>query len=106
VKKILFITLPDAQYGFRLAGVEQIVAAPEEGAAKLLDATKDPAVGMIVVDERLTDKSVQKEIASLQRRWEGVIAVLPAPGKLPSSQEDYAMRLIREAVGYQVRVNV
>ena len=106
MKKVLFITPPDAQYGFSLAGVGQFVPVRSEVAAQILEMTRDPSLGVIVVDERLIDTTVRGEIDDLQRRWSGVIVVLPAPEPAPEPAEDYAMRLIRQAIGYQVRVNV
>jgi hypothetical protein len=32
--------------------------------------------------------------------------VLPAPEKAAAVEEDYALRLVREAVGYQVRMSL
>ena len=106
MKKIVFITPPDARYGFSLAGVGQVVPAREELPKTLLELTGDPAIGIVVIDERLVDAPVQEQLAETERAWPGLVVVLPAPEITARPAEDYALRLIREAVGYQVRLTL
>ena len=61
---------------------------------------------MVVLDERLTRGMTQERLWAIERRWPGVIIVLPAPAKVALAEEDYAMRLIRRAIGYQVRLTL
>jgi V/A-type H+-transporting ATPase subunit F len=106
MKRIVFLTPPDARHGFRLAGVHQQVVDPQ-GLERVLDAlTTDPRIGVIVVDERVIDPAADARIAGLERRWSGLLVVLPAPEPLAEAAEDYALRLIRRAIGYQVRLNL
>jgi V/A-type H+-transporting ATPase subunit F len=104
VKKIVFVTPPDARYGFSLTGAGQVVT--EELRESLPQLMDDPATGIAVIDERLAGDAVQEELGEAERRWSGVIVVLPAPEAAAHPAEDYALRLIRRAVGYQVRLNV
>jgi len=104
VKKIVTITPPDAAYGFALAGVKQLVRTPQELDATLLELKSDPANGVIIIDERLVAGFTQRRIEDIERRWPGLVVVLPAPGKPQRPAEDYVLRLIRRAIGYQVRL--
>ena len=106
MKKIVFMTPPDARCGFSLAGVGQRVPAPEELPKTLLELVADPAVGVLVLDERLVNDRVREQLAEAERRWPGLVVILPAPAETARPEEDYALRLIREAIGYQVRLNL
>ena len=104
MKKIVTITPPDAAHGFALAGVRQLVRAPQELDATLLDLMSDLATGVIIIDERLVAGPAQRRIEDIERRWPGLVVVLPAPGKPERLEEDYVLRLIRRTIGYQVRL--
>lgn len=106
MKKIVFLTAPDAHHGFSLTGVEQRLTPPADLMKTLAEATHDSTIGAVVIDERLIDAAAQKAIAALERNWAGVIVVLPAPQKAAEAAEDYALQLIRRAIGYQVRLSV
>jgi len=102
VKKIVTITPADAAPGFALAGVQQLVRRREELDATLLELIADPATGAVIVDERLVGPT--RRIEDIERRWPGLVVVLPTPGKPQRPEEDYVLRLIRRAIGYQVRL--
>jgi len=104
VKNVITITPPDAAHGFALAGVKQLVCAPEELDTTVLELMGDPTTGVIIIDERLVAGSVRRRIEDVERRWPGLVVVLPAPGKPQRPEEDYVLRLIRRAIGYQVRL--
>lgn len=104
MKKIITITPPDAAHGFALAGVKQLVRTPQALDATLVELMGDPATGVIIVDERLVAGPTQQRIEDIERRWPGLVVVLPAPGKPQRPEEDYVLRLIRRAIGYQVRL--
>jgi V/A-type H+-transporting ATPase subunit F len=107
VKKIVFLTPADARYGFALAGVRQLVTTREELPSTLVALEHDPDIGVLVVDERLTEGPGRAQLRETEHRWPGLVVVLPAPGKKArADEEDYARQLIRRAVGYQVRVNL
>ncbi|HSP16559.1 MAG TPA: V-type ATP synthase subunit F [Thermoanaerobaculia bacterium] len=106
MKNIVFVTAPDARCGFNLAGVGQRVPSSDELPIVLQELMSDAAVGIVVIDERLIDAAIQDHVNRAERHWPGVIVILPSPKKVARPGEDYAMRLIRQAVGYQVRVNL
>jgi len=105
MKQIIFITPRDACYGFSLSGVTQFIAAPDETESCIQKAMADPDCGVVVVDERLLGGIGEERFREMEQRWFGLLIVLPAPEKVGAEGEDYAARLIRRIIGYQVRLN-
>ncbi len=104
MKKVLVMTPPDARNGFALTGVRQSTILPQQLLAELRVVLADPAVGLVVVDERLAGGGTQAQLRELEQRSPGVVVLLPAPEAGPPLEEDYVLRLIRRAIGYQVRL--
>jgi vacuolar-type H+-ATPase subunit F/Vma7 len=105
VKKIVVITPPDARYGFALAGVRQRTVTVGDLPSHLRELLRDPITGVVIVDERLAVGTAQAQIREAERRWPGLVMVLPAPERAARIEEDYVLRLIRRAIGYQVRLS-
>ncbi len=105
MKRIAVVAPADARHGFALAGVRQATSAPAELEATLRELMSEPAIGVVIVDERLVAGPARQRLAELERRWPGLVVVLPAPGEAVPIAEDYALRLIRRAIGYQVRLS-
>lgn len=112
MRKITFITPPDARYGFNLAGIGQIVTEISGAEETVKTTIKDAANGLVVIDERLVATRgdgaglPEERLRELERQWRGIILVLPSPEKPPPEIEDYAARLIRRAIGYHVRLKL
>lgn len=106
MKKIVFITPPDARYGFSLGGVSQHVVLPEEAEATLMRVLADPDSGVVVLDERLLAGISEERFREMQQRWYGILVLLPGPEAGRVELEDYALRLIRKALGYHVRLQL
>lgn len=105
MKKIVFITPPAARHGFSITGVIQYMSVPEEAEATLRRVLADPDSGVVAIDERLLAGIEEKRFREMERRWFGILIVLPAPEELGAEAgEDYAMRIIRQAIGYHVRL--
>lgn len=104
MKEICFLTPLDARFAFRLAGVRQMVLSPGEAEAGLRQATEDPDIGLVMIDERLVAEISEETFQALERRWPGAITVLPAPEE-EAAVDEYVLRLVRRAIGYQVRLN-
>ncbi|KPJ80314.1 MAG: ATPase [Gammaproteobacteria bacterium SG8_30] len=105
MKQIVVVTPTDARLGFALGGVVQATTVPAELPAMLRQLADEPETGVVIVDERLLTERAREEIAALERHWPGLVVVLPSPGKAVAAEEDYVLRLIRRAIGYQVRLN-
>ncbi|BCR04728.1 hypothetical protein DESUT3_17970 [Desulfuromonas versatilis] len=106
MKRIVFLTPADARYGFSLAGVTQLTLEPEEVDRALGEMVQQPETGVVVIDERLVPAIPEKKLQEIEKRWPGLVIVLPAPEKPEIEIEDYALRLVRRAIGYQVRLNL
>lgn len=104
MKQIAFITGTDARHGFGIAGAVQHTVAAGEAWETLQQVLADPETGVIAVDERLMSGIGEERLRELERRWFGILLVLPAPEKVRAEADDYAMRLVRRAIGYHVRI--
>jgi vacuolar-type H+-ATPase subunit F/Vma7 len=106
MKKIIFITTRDAEYGFSLAGITHYAVDPAEAGEELESVMAEPDNGLVIIDERLVRGEIEERLREMEKGWSGILLVLPSPEKLPAEAEDYAARLIRRAIGYHVRLNV
>jgi V/A-type H+-transporting ATPase subunit F len=104
VKSVIVVTPADARPGFALAGVTQLTPGPGRLPQELRALLEDPDVGLVVVDERLAGGELQASLRELERWSPGMIVLLPAPAAGAPLEEDYVLRLIRRAIGYQVRL--
>jgi V/A-type H+-transporting ATPase subunit F len=103
MKRIVFLTPADAAWGFRLAGVGQRVVTPQEVETVLLELLRDPQTALAVLDERLLPGIAEERLAELERLRPGLVVVLPAPQRVVTAEE-YALRLVQRAIGYQMRL--
>lgn len=103
MNRIVALTPADADNGFACCGAVQHAVAPGQAAQTLAQALDEAGSGVVILDERLVEEVGEDMLHSFERRWPGVLVVLPPPG-VSGAGEDYAMRLIRKAVGYQVKV--
>lgn len=106
MKKIAFITMPDAEFGFGLAGVNQYVAEHGHALETLNEAISHPTTGLVIIDERLLRDIGEENMRAMEKRWDGILLVLPSPGRPVEEAEDYLSRLIRRAIGYHVRFKI
>lgn len=105
MKSVVFITPPDARFGFSLSGVIQQTVAPEQAEDVLREVLEEPDTGVVVIDERLLAGIGEERFREMERLWYGVLLILPAPEKRGAEVEDYLQRLIRRAIGYHVRLH-
>lgn len=106
MKKIAFITPPDALHGFSLAGIPQHAVELPDAEKMLKETMAEPDNGLVIVDERLMKDVTEEHLRDLEHNWQGVLLILPSPEKPPVEEEDYATRLIRRAIGYHVRLKL
>jgi vacuolar-type H+-ATPase subunit F/Vma7 len=105
-KRIIFFTAKDAMYGFNLAGLEQHVCTSEELEPLLLQFVPKPEYGLFVIDERLITESIDNRLRKMERGLELVFVIMPPPSKIEGKREDYAVRLLRKAIGYHIQLNI
>jgi len=106
MKAIVFLTPPDARYGFSLTGVRQKEVEPPAAETELRHALQYPDTGVVVIDERLFRRIPEARMRDVDRRWPGMVIVLPAPRETEAAEEDYLLRMVRRAIGYQVKLNL
>ena len=90
--------------GFELAGI--VVDTADEASAG--DAMKrlaaEPAVGVVLVEERLRRAVPDEVLQCLDRQASTIVVAFPSPSwEGPSAAEEYVLELLRQAVGYRVR---
>ena len=106
MRKVLVLAPEPPVSGFAIAGVTAR-AADACQLPDLMDAAiADASVGVLAIDERLIDPPAHARIRELERHWRGALVVVPSPGRAARPEDDYARRLIRRAIGYQVRVQL
>jgi V/A-type H+-transporting ATPase subunit F len=106
MKTIVFLTPTDARYGFSLTGVTQRAVETPDAENVLRQALQDSGTGVVVIDARLFRYIPEPKVRDLERRWPGLVLVLPAPQKSDLAEEDYLLRMVRRAIGYQVKLNL
>ena len=105
-KRLIFFTEKDAQYGFSLAGFEQQVCVSEELETLLEQFIQKPDYGLFVIDERLVTESIDKRLREMERGLDLIFIIMPPPAKMEAKREDYAVRLLRKAIGYHIQLNI
>jgi len=105
MKKIAVITTKDAEFGFELAGVMQYVTDASKIRKLINKLLLEEIIGLIIIDERLIDENMALHIAEIEDKWDGIFFALPPPD-FKEIEEDYARRIIRKAIGYQVKLNI
>ena len=105
MRNLVFITPADARHGFTLAGARQLEVTAADAEATLRQVLADTDTRVAVIDERLLAGIPEEHFREMEKRWFGILIVLPAPEKRGAlAEEDYALRLIRRAIGYHVRL--
>ena len=104
MKRVVVMTPSDVRHGFALTGVRQRTPVPGQLPDELSALLDDPTVGLVIVDERLVDDGTQVMLRQLERQSPGVVVILPSPRAAVPLEEDYILRLVRRALGYQVRL--
>jgi vacuolar-type H+-ATPase subunit F/Vma7 len=101
------VSRPEVAAGFELAGLRTIEArTPEEAAARLRELHEQPEVGVVLLEDSLYDKLPEDLHREFGRR--PLPMIVPFPGPLwavePESAEAYVVELLRQVVGYRVRL--
>jgi V/A-type H+-transporting ATPase subunit F len=106
MKSIAFITPRDPGWGFRLAGVKQYLARAKDLRAILEEIVHRQDTDLVAIDERLLTAGNEEIVNMVEKRWHGIILVLPSPEEARPEVEDFAVRLMRRAIGYHVRLGI
>jgi vacuolar-type H+-ATPase subunit F/Vma7 len=101
---ITFLTPDDAYPGFELAGLNQLSCPPEQTTMLLDEYIAENREGILAIDERLLESVTHEYLRKIERRWNGIFVIIPAPKEPVEGAEDYALELVRRAIGYHVRM--
>ncbi len=106
MKKIVFITPDDAEFGFKLTGVNHLVTREEDAESTIRRIIHEPDTGIVIIDEQLIKGLSEEKLKEIEKSWNGILTVLPSPERPGIEIEDYVARLIKRAIGYHVRLNL
>jgi len=101
---ITFITPDEVRPGFELAGLNQQGCRAEQTVDVVEAFINEGAEGILAIDERLLESVTQEELRHLERRWNGIFVIIPAPKEPEEGARDYALEMIRRAIGYHIRM--
>ena len=98
---------PEVAAGFALAGLKPIEAAtPEAGVAAVRDLLAEPDVGVALVEDTFYDALPDELRRQLGRRPLPLVVPFPGPAWAPPAEgaEAYIVALLRQVIGYRVRL--
>jgi V/A-type H+-transporting ATPase subunit F len=101
------LTDPDTALGFRLAGVEvTAVSGADEAADRLLALLKARESGVVVYNEEYRSALPEKSQTALEESITPVFFAIPVAraGRMGEPREVYLARLLRRAIGYQLKI--
>lgn len=95
---------PELAPGFELAGVSPDTADAADAGDVLERLAADPAVGVVLLEERLRRAIPAETLRRVDRRARPIVVPFPSPSWAGrSAAEEYVVELLRQAVGYRVR---
>jgi vacuolar-type H+-ATPase subunit F/Vma7 len=97
---------PELAAGFELAGLRADTAVDAASArARLATLAADPAVGIVLVDERLHRALPAEVVQRLERQDRPLVTTFPGP-RLAAAEaaEEAVLEILRRAIGYRVRL--
>ncbi len=98
---------PEVAAGFALAGLKPVEAATaEEGAARIRDLLLQPEVGVVLVEDAFYDRLPDDVRRQMGRRPLPMIVPFPGPAwaERVEEAEAYIVELLRQVIGYRVRL--
>lgn len=98
---------PAVAAGFRLAGLHPVEAAtPAEGARRLRTLLEEPGSGVILVEDQIHGALPDATRHELSRRALPMVVPFPGPTWVtpPEGPEAFIAELLRQAIGYHVRL--
>ena len=107
MSKLLIITYPDTSTGFDLAGVEVKEVKEGEDITPLLQSIIEKGeYGLLAVEENLLLNVPEEILKRIRKKGIPVIVPIDTPKSWQgeAEMESYVARLIRRAIGYQVKI--
>lgn len=107
MSRFLVMTYPDASAGFRLAGIEVKEVTEDQDISSLLHSIIEVGeYGLLAVEERLLAKVPDEILRRIRKKGIPVIVPIDTPRSWhgEADTETYIIKLIRKAIGYQVKI--
>jgi V/A-type H+-transporting ATPase subunit F len=104
---LMVVTDSDTALGFRLAGVEVTEAAGADDAAeRLLALLKTKGPGIVLYNEEYRSALSEDNRTTLEESIIPVFFAMPVAraGRTQETREVYLARLLRRAIGYQLKI--
>ncbi len=107
MSELLVITRTGASLGFQTAGLATLeVDSQTDISALLLDLQEEGRYGLIAIEESFLDKASEHAKKRLRKKGLPVIVPLNLPLRWGEEEagESPVLRLIRRAIGYQIKI--
>lgn len=104
---LLVITSQDESLGFRCAGVECMELGADADVSKVIgDIQLEAKYGLVVVEESLYRKVSENMLRRIRRKGLPIVVAVNIPKKWSEREfgESPVVRLIRKAIGYQIKI--
>lgn len=98
---------PDVAAGFALAGMRAVpVTTPAAADLRLRELVREADTGVLLVEERLHEALPLELRRRLARRPLPMVVPFPGPAwaERPEGAEAYVIELLRQVIGYRVRL--
>lgn len=98
---------PEVAHGFALAGLAPSEAATvEDGIRQLRGLLETPDVGIVLVEEAMYTRVMDDLRRQVARRPLPMVVPFPGPAwtTRPTGAEAYIVELLRQVIGYRVRL--
>ena len=98
---------PEVAAGFALAGLRPLEAAtPAEGAVRVVELLAQRDLGVILVEDAFYDGLPPEVRREVGRRPLPMLVPFPGPAwvERPEGPEAYIVELLRQVIGYRVRL--
>lgn len=105
--RLIVITDPDTALGFCLTGVQVHEVSDEEaGATQLLTLLRSKEAGIVIYNEEFQSALPAKSRVALEESITPVFFAIPVAQaqRAGEPREQYLARLLRRAIGYQVKI--
>ena len=98
---------PETAAGFRLAGIRPLeTTAPEEVATRLRELVRLPSSGVVLLEQSAYERLPEDLRREVGRRPMPLVVPFPGPAweERPADAEAYIVELLRQVIGYRVRL--
>ena len=106
MKGCIFVTRDDCEYGFSLAGFQQLITNEENILKIMRRIVRSQEPGLVFIDERLLTEENMGRLQLMEKQWGGAIISLPEPRKLGEPiGKDFGKHFISRVLGYQMKLS-